>query len=56
MLKYIKIKEDVIEAKNIRRILIQKGFVEIEYDDPYSFKNNIKVLARIKNVEFISGE
>lgn len=58
MLKSIKIKEDVIEVKNIKRILIEDGFVDIEYDDdkPYLLRKNIKVLAKFKDVEFISGE
>lgn len=58
MLKFIKIKEDVIEVKNIKRILIEDGFVDIEYDDdkPYLLRKNIKVLAKFKDVEFISGE
>ncbi len=58
MLKSIKIKEDVIEVKNIKRILIKDGFVDIEYDDdkPYLLRKNIKVLAKFKDVEFISGE
>lgn len=58
MLKYIKIKEDIIEVKNIKRMLIEDGFVDIDYNDekPYLLRKNIKVLARFKDVEFISGE
>lgn len=58
MLKFIKIKEDVIEVKNIKRILIEDGFVDIEYDDdkPYLLRKNIKILAKFKDVEFISGD
>lgn len=58
MLKSIKIKEDVIEVKNIKRILIEDGLVDIEYDDEktYLLRKNIKVLAKFKDVEFISGE
>ena len=58
MLKAIKIKEDVVEVKNIKRILIEDGFVDIEYDDikPYLVKKSIKLLAKFKDVEFISGE
>ncbi|MFR6348498.1 MAG: hypothetical protein ACLUN9_17405 [Enterocloster aldenensis] len=58
MLKAIKIKEDVVEVKNIKRILIEDGFVDIEYDDikPYLVKKSIKLLAKFKDVEFILGE
>lgn len=58
MLKAIKIKEDVIETKNIKRLLVADGLVEIEYDDirPYLIRKSIKILAKLTDVDFISGE
>lgn len=58
MLKAIKIKEDVIETKNIKRLLVADGLVEIEYDDirPYLIRKSIKILAKLADVDFISGE
>lgn len=58
MLKAIKIKEDVIEVNRITKIIIDDGIVSIEYDDKKSYllKKDIKMVARFRDVEFISGE